>query len=222
MRRKLSLTLLVVLLCLSSRAQETDIYGMMSPNLRQFLSDHREVANAVSNVLSEVSEMFSNRTVQLYYFYSDDKSVARASHYSPDWYRSVIGIKENQQPGDQCICLIFELLNSEGDKRFGETCQEAVSGKIKRADFAREMLRQEYQAVRKIQKLLQDFKLGKSEFAGSDYYKAFIDCPDTFEAFLNYETSVVSERNSFKEYEQEYDTMRKAQQRPNMTIGCKG
>lgn len=213
---KLCLILLVLLLCVSSLAQGTNLYSTMSPQLREFLSEHREVANALSNVLGEVSEMFSNRTVQIYYFYSDDKSVARASHYSPDWYRSVIGIKENQQPSDECLCLIFELLNSESDKQFGEICQKAASGNITRADFAREMLRQEYHAVRKMQKLLQDFKFGQSGFTDSDYYKAFVNCPDTFDAFLNFSSSAVSERNAFKEYQPEYDALRGARQRPNI------
>jgi hypothetical protein len=214
MLKRLSLILLVVLSCISLRAQGTNIYSMMSPKLRQFLAGHPEVSSSLSKVLSDA---FSNRTVFLYYFYTDDKSVARASHYYPNESSVGIAIQENQQPSDQCICLIFEMLNSEGEKRFYELTEEAQTGSISRADFARGMLRQEFQAVKKMQKLLRDFKLSKTEIAESHYYKAFIGCPNTFEAFLNYSTSAVSERDAIKDYEQEYDLLRETQQRPNTT-----
>lgn len=215
MLKKISLILLVLLTGISSRGHETNIYSMMSPKLRQFLADYPDVSGSLSNVLSEA---FSNRTVQLYYFYTDNESVARASHYYQNESSVVIGIQENQRPSDQCICLIFEALNSEGEKRFYELAAEALSGNISRADFARGMMRQEFQAVKKMQKLLQGFKYSKREFGKSDYYEAFIECPDTFEAFLNLVTSAVSVRNELKDYEEEYDALRQTQQRPSAAL----
>jgi hypothetical protein len=106
--------------------------------------------------------------------------VPRASHYFAGKSSVVIGIRENQNPSDQCICLIFEMLNSEDEVRSFELDREARSGKISRVDFARETVRHEFQAVKKTQKLLQSLKSGETDFLNSGYYKGFIDCPDTF------------------------------------------
>jgi hypothetical protein len=127
----------------------------------------------------------------------------------------VIGIRESQAASDQFICLVFEMLNSEGEKRFSELERAAQAGKISRTDFAREMIRQEFQAVKRTQKLLQTLKLGKVEFVGSGYYRGFIECPDSFEVFLKYTSG--GARDEMKEYEQEYDWLRKKQQRSNTT-----
>ncbi|HEV2455985.1 MAG TPA: hypothetical protein VGY98_17100 [Verrucomicrobiae bacterium] len=199
------MVLLVALLCISSRAQGTNIYGMLSPKLRQFVASHPELSSSFSNVLSET---FSNRAVQLYYYYTDDESMPRASHYYVSKSSVVIGIRENQQTSDQYICLVFEMLNSNGEKQFYSLTEKAQSGKISRTDFAKGMLRQEFQAVKKVQKLLRDLEHSKTVFSESEYYKGFMECPDTFEGFLNYTTSAISERNEVKQYEQLYDSMR--------------
>lgn len=210
MLKKFSLVLLVALSCLLSRAQETNIYSAMSPELKQFFADHPGAAISLSNVLSEA---FSNQTVQLYYFYTDDESLPRAVEYSPDEFSVAIGIRENQELSDQCIGLVFEILNSEmnseSEKRFNELTEKALSGKISRTDFAKGMLYPIFQSAKRTQKLLPNFKLSKTEIAKSFYYKPTIECPETFEAFLNKESSTVSY------FERAYDSLRGAQQESN-------
>src|SRR5271165_1445404 len=82
MRNTVIHLLLAVSLSISVHAQmASGVFSMASPKLRQFLTGHREASQMMSNV---VSEAFSNRTVRLHYFYSEDESVARARHYYPD------------------------------------------------------------------------------------------------------------------------------------------
>jgi len=181
----------------------------MSPQLSRFLAAHPGASNSLFDALSEA---FSNRTVQLYYFYTVDESVPRAVHYYLNESSVVIGIREDQEPSDQCFLLIYEILNSEGEKRFNQLMEEAHSGKISRTDFAKEMTRQEFQAAKRIKKLLPDFKLSKTEVAKSNYYQAAVECPETFDAFLNYQMRTV------KYYEREYDSWHETQQRPNNAL----
>jgi hypothetical protein len=215
MRRKLSLILLAALLCLSCRAQGTNIYSMMSPKLRQFLADHHRASKSLSEALTEA---FTNRTVQLFYFYTDDKSAPRAAHYYPTESSVCIDLCENQEPSDQCICLIFEVLNSEGENEFEKLSEKAQSRAISRGDYAKEMLRQEFQAVKRMKALLQHFRFSKSEIEKSDYYNLFVHCPDSFGGFLSYSKKIFPRRDIMAYYEQVYDSMQAKQQRPNTAL----
>ena len=214
MNKKASLILLAVFLCISSPAQVTNIVSIVSPKLRQFLADHSTASKSLSSAFSEA---FPTRTVQIYYFYSDDESVARASHYYPD--KSVVGIliRENQQPCDECLCLIFEVLNSEGEARFEQLADQAKAWTISRADFVKEIMRQEFQAVKKTQALMGNFKLSPKEITDSYYYNLFIKCPSDFEDFLVYKKKGQVHRDQTKEYEQLYNSLRQTPSRPTRT-----
>ena len=69
-----------------------------------------------------------------------------------NWHESVvlITIRENQQPADEFICLIFEALNSEGEKHFQEIIKRAEPGILSRTNFASEILKVEFEAVKKL------------------------------------------------------------------------
>ena len=212
MLKKIATLLLVAFSCLLCRAGGTNVYSMMSPMLSQFLATHSGASESLSNVLSEA---FAGRSVQLFYFYTDDTNVARAYHYYPDESSVGIVIQENQPPSDQCISLIFEMLNSEGEKQYQAFFQEAQAGTISRTNFAIGILRQEFGVVEKMKVLLRQFKLSKTEMAESGYYKKFMACPDTFDGFLSYSQKLWangSDRMTF--YEQQYDHFREEQQRP--------
>lgn len=204
MRKKYTYSFLLVLLCFCARAQDTNILSMVSPKLRQFLVDHPQASMTLSNVISEA---FPTRTVQLYYFYTEDDSIGRAFHYYPA--ESVVGIciRENQKPCDECICLIFEILNSEGEKRFKQLSEQAKDGAVSKTNFVREIMRQEFQAVKKVQSLISDFKLGRKELSESHYYAIYIQCPQDFEAFLAYKVKVSPKRDQIAEYERMYDSL---------------
>ena len=193
-------------LCVSSFAQESNILDTVSPKLRQFVITHPGALQLLTNTLSEA---FNGRTVQLYYFYSEDKVAARAYHYYPS--ESVVGIciRENQEPSDEFACLIFEMLNSEGEKRFQEFYHKAESGDISKTNFAREMLNVEFVAVKSTGNLLHNLKFSKKEISESYYYKRFIECPDSFEDFISYSVKVSSHGDPIKEFETKYDSLRK-------------
>jgi hypothetical protein len=200
--------LFLLFLYTSSWGQERNILDMVSPKLQQFLIGHSAASELLTNVLSEA---FSNRTVQLYYFYSNDKSNPRASHYYPD--ESVVGItiRENQQPSDEFICLIFEAMNSESERSFQELVHKAESGDISRADFARKMLKVEFKAVKRMRGLISNVKLSDKEIADSYYYNRFVECPNKFEDFLTYAKRISpSERDPVKEFEAKYDLLQKS------------
>src|SRR5262249_55874707 len=151
----------------------------------------------------------SNRTIQIYYFYTEDASVPRASHICADEALLRISIRENQQASDECICLMFEILNSEGDDRFKKLSEQAMKGTKSKSYFVKEVMRQEFYAVKKTQALLGHFGLSKSEISESYYYNRFIQSPDDFEEYLSYKKEVSPDRDQEKEYGQLYDSLRK-------------
>ena len=180
---------------------------MASPKLRQFLAKHPEASKSLTNSLYQA---FGHKVVQLYYFYSDNDAVPRASHYYPTESAVGIIIRENQQPSDEFICLLFELLNSGGEKQFKELFRKAESGEISRTNFAQEMLKVEFTAAKTTRDLLRTLKFGKKEIAESYYYNRFIDCPDEFNNFVDYCRRVSSpNRDPIKDFEEKYDGLRK-------------
>jgi hypothetical protein len=205
---KVTLIFLSVLLCFSSWAEKANILEMTSPKLRQFLISHPVASVTLSNISEEA---FSNRSVGLFYFYSDNESIARASHSYLDEGSVSIFIRENQKPCDECICLIFEMINSEGEKRFLQLMEMAKSGTISKQDFVKEMMRKEFEAVRKIQLLIGGFNFSKPEMLESYYYDRLVKCPSKFEDFLAYKKKVSPNRDQVKEYEQTYDYLQKNQ-----------
>jgi hypothetical protein len=205
MRKIIVLIALPILLCLSSLGEDGGVLNMASPKLKQFLANH---SAASQTLVAAISESFSNRTVQLYYFYSNDEARPRALHYYPGDSAVGLAIRENQEPCDEYLCLIFEILNSQGEKRFKDLMEQAKAGTVSRKDFARGIMRQEFQAVQRVRGMLDGLKLSPEEKGASYYFKMFADCPDDFEKFLTYKPKGVT-REPLKEYEQQYDSLRK-------------
>ena len=207
MRNKVFVLLLLLGLSPSSQAEEGRILNTLSPKLRQFLSENPKAYQSLTNSLSEA---FAKRTLQLYYFYSDDESIARASHYYPNEAAVGIFIRENQQALDEFICLVFEAINSISEKGFLELFAKAESGEISKDNFTREIAKLEFKAAKRTRDLLMGIRPSGSEAFRSYYYKRFKDCPDDFEDFLLYSKKVSSpHRDSTKEWEMKYDLLRK-------------
>ncbi|HXI68995.1 MAG TPA: hypothetical protein VNN22_01420 [Verrucomicrobiae bacterium] len=216
MQKKINILFLPLLLCLSSWAQQTNLLNSsysVSPKLSQFIIDHPQASKLLTNILSEA---FSNRTVQLYYYYSDDKSIPSAFHYYPS--ESVVGItiRENQLPSDEFISLVFEVLNSESEKHFQDLYQKAQLGSISRTNFAQEIMKVEFKAAKRTRDLIGSLKLSDKEMAESKQCRRFIECPNEFEDFLSYTEKVnqitnALRRDPIKEYEMQYDSLRKTQ-----------
>jgi hypothetical protein len=199
---------LCILIVSTSHSQPLPIERRESLKLRQFLSEHPAAAKVLTNSIKKV---FSNRTVDLFYFYSDDETEARAFHY----YSSLIGmakviicVRENQLPFDEFSSLLFEILNSRNQARFVKLTADAKAGKVSRDEFARGILRSEFDAVQDTKASVIDLKLDKSTIAGSYFYTRLLNCPSKFDDFLSY-SKKVSKRDVFKEYQEKYDELRK-------------
>ena len=203
MPAKITLIFICALLCISSRGQT------FSPKLHQFLLEHPEASNSLSNAMAEA---LSGRTAQIYYFYTNDESVPN-SHVNYIGEPSVVGIfvRENQQACDEYLCILFEALNSKGEKRFRELFAEAKFGALSKTNFVREMQRQEFQAVKETQKIVAKLKLKPKEIADSRDYKHFLETPSDLAQFLVY-SKKVSQGQYQKEYETLYATIHKKPQ----------
>jgi hypothetical protein len=201
---KFALTLLSMLVCIGGQAQNS-----FSPKLTQFLLSHPATSLVLSNVFAEASSV---RAVELYYFCTRDESGRKAHHnYLGDSSTVGIFVCENQPAGDQCICTLFELLNSKGEKRFRELWDLAKSGGISKGSFVTETLRQEFQAVKATRDLIRKFDLKPKEIAESKSYTQFMQSPDNFEGFLVY-SQKLSQGGDQKGYEELYDRIRKTGQ----------
>ncbi len=208
MQYRLWFVLLYVLAIVPSPAGEVHkMLTMLSPKLRHFLADNVAASNTLTTVASEALQ---GRTLRLYYSYSEDDSTADSSHYYPSDRELGIIIRENQQTADEFICLVFELLNSEGESRFRELLQQARSGSISKQEFTQEVLRREFVAVNRTRDLLRKLKLPKRDLSKCHSYKQFLECPDTFEGFIEYTKKISSPgRDPFREYGDKYDSLRK-------------
>lgn len=203
-RMKLALTLLSALVCINVQGQNS-----FSPKLTQFLISHPAVSLALSNVIAAASSV---RTVQIYYFYTHDESAPKARHhYLGDSSTVGIFVRENQPACDECICILFEVLNSKGEKRFKELFEKANSESISKEYFVREMLRQEFQAVKAARNLIRTFDLNREELAESKRYSQFMQVPEDFEGFLAY-SQKVSQGGDQKAYEELYEKIKKTSQ----------
>ena len=207
--RKLLITFVVCVAAgTPSWAQQSAFESRMSPKLRQFMTDYPA---ALKSLTSSFSEVFSNRTAWVYYFYLDDESEARAYHFYPntlDLPQVVICVRENQQRLDEFITLLFETLNSRGERRFATLFEEARAGSISKGEFAREILRVEFEATKSTRDLLLALKFNRKETSRSHYYRLYVECPSGFEDFLSYPKRVSGKRDAIKEYEAKYDSIR--------------
>jgi hypothetical protein len=211
MRRKLTVLLLCLWAWSPSWAQEGMMRTTVSPKLRQFLADHQDATKILTNAISEI---FSNRTVGVYYFYSYDETKPRAYHYYPNVVSEpqvVICVRENQEPVDEYITLIFEMVNSTGEKRFAKLCDDARAGRVPKKEFAREILKIEFETIQGTRERVMALKIGGKETIESFCYKRYLECPNKFEDFLSAMEKDPGSPNPLKEYEAQYDAMRKMQ-----------
>jgi hypothetical protein len=200
---------LLTLLCAPSWAQSSNVASEVSPKLKKFLSDNPQVAKLFTNTISTVS---SNRTIQIFYFYSDNESEARSFHFYPNttgFPDVMLCVRENQTPLDEFITVFFEIQNSKGENYFQNLEQEAYYGTISRERFAKEILQNEFQATTNVRSTLLSLRLPTNDIVNSDYYQSFKECPTNFEGFLKYSKKASPDRDVVKEYESKYDSLRK-------------
>jgi hypothetical protein len=207
-KRQLALLAFIVL-SLPSWAQQTNFFTL-SPKLKALLASNASARAALNNACAGA---FSGRTVGLYYFYCDTDAAPRAYHFYPNTTGQaavVICVRENQEPWDELITLVFELLNSKSEKQFGDLFERAKAGTVARDEFARATLRVEFEAIKATRDLVRGFGLSRKERQKSYYYNRFLDCPNDFDGFLSYTQKISASRDPIKDYEAQYDALRKS------------
>jgi hypothetical protein len=206
---KLILSLLLFTTSFPATAASGDNFtSMCSPKLRKFVEDHQEMGQVISNAIRDA---FSQRSLQVYYFYSDNETVPPASHYYPDQSTVAVLLLESQDPIDECITLLYEVVNSKGENRFQELCDAAKNNTISRTNFAYEVLNMEFQAAKETQKLLRKVKFSKSEISKSTEYSRFALCPDSYAEFLAYTEKIsLPKRNPIAEMELQFDAIKRS------------
>jgi len=114
-----------------------------------------------------------------------------------------------QEPLDEFICLLFEIINSTNEKHFMELAAKAQAGEISKEDFVRGIDGIEFMAMKRTRDLLRGIKFAKTDTANSYNYKRLSETPDNFDDFLLYRKKVSPHRDARKEYEAKYDFLRK-------------
>lgn len=202
--KSLALGLMLLFFGWHARAED-HLLNSLSPGLRTFLKQHPEDYKILTNAFAEA---FTNQTVRIFYFYSDDPTLPGAEHCCPDDWEVYISIKVNLPPTDEYICLLFEVLNSENDQRFADLGEKARAGRISKHDFATEIMRQEFNATIRLRDLLGKLQFTKREKVASKLYKEFLATPDNFEEFLECVKNEGSKRDWRRDYESKYDHIR--------------
>ena len=83
----------------------------------------------------------------------------------------------------------------------------AKAGTISKVDFATEMLRQEFNSVKKTRDSIGNWGLNQKEMAESYDYNRLIHCPNEFDNFMSYIAKVSPKRHAFEDYETYYDSL---------------
>jgi hypothetical protein len=211
MGRNLVILFSCIFLWCASWAQETNLLRGCSPKLKEFLTDHPTAQKTLNHAFSEA---FSSRTVGLSYFYSEDEHQPKAFHFYPQnagLPQVFICVRENQPPLDEFISVLFEISNSKGESRFQQIFEQARAGTISRTEFARAILKVEFEADKTIRDLLAHLDVAKRERAKSYYYGRYRDLPDDFEEYLSFIKRASPKRDAIGDYELQYDSLRKNQ-----------
>jgi len=204
MKNRILPFVLSLLLCSLSFANESDVHSAFSPKLRNYLTNNPTALKVLTNAFSEA---FAGKTFRLFYFYAEDESQPRAFHTYAEPSAVWISVRENQDVRDELITLLFEVINSKSEEKFRKIAREARMRSVKKSQFAKQVLRIEFDAVKATRDLLRTLDFSEKERADSYYYNRFDQCPDDFEAFLAYSKKVSPKRDALKEYEAKYDSL---------------
>jgi hypothetical protein len=175
------ITLLLALLCISSRAQSSNVFDALSPGLQQFLNEHPAAGEVLSNV---VNGDFANKAVRLVYFHPADQFMGR-SHYQVTNNIVVISIGDSAVAADEFIELYFEVKNSEHAGEVQKLLAKILSGTTTRDIFAHQMLQLEFAACQATRDMLSVLK-DDDAIVQAPLYKNHSECPDSFEEFIPY------------------------------------
>jgi hypothetical protein len=184
----------------SAPAEQMSILEMASPRLRTLLNAQPVLLRELTNSLATT---FAHKRIRLFYFYSN-ASETRSFHMYPDTSTIFIYIPQDLVPLDEYLLLLYESINATHESDFVSVYQKASAGKIGRSDFAREILKVEFETVLQVRKKLRGFAL---DTENSLYYDRFKKCPDNFEDFLLDVKKPSAKGDVFSFYERQYDSL---------------
>jgi len=209
MKKDLFVLLLLLESLVSCPAQGTNLLLTCSPKFRRLVATHPEAFNAFTNACCLAAR---TNSVALVYFYSENDSVARGRSVYPHMAGQpdvMVCVRENQEPWDEFICIVGELLNTVSRSHYEELMARAKAGLISRSDFPREINRVEFErTIRPMRDLLMQMKLTKKEKVRSYFYPRFLSYPDDFDAYLLYQKRTSPHRDLTQQYQEEYDQLR--------------
>jgi hypothetical protein len=207
--KQLTVAFVYAIISCSSWADEGWLFNRLSPDLKKFMVAHPAALTVLSNSFSEA---FSNRTVSVFYFYSTNEAEARAEHIYPGAAGVpdvLICVRENQHPLDQFITLLFETLNSRGERQFKNLTEDAYNGSVSKDVFVNTIRRLEFAETVNTRALLVPLHFSKKEIRQSRYHKLYMECPLDFEGYIAYSERIRGKLDPVKFYENEYDELRK-------------
>ena len=150
----------------------------------------------------------------LFDFYSDDIGVSPAYHFYPiTWIFSevVICVRARQEPWDELVCLAYELFNCRNQNRFEELVDRAKAGTISRGRILlTRFLGWSSKRPLATRSLLRSVSLPANEKA-SHYFDVIYNCPTNFEDSLSYAPTVRHVADKVRNYQLQYDALRKRQ-----------
>jgi hypothetical protein len=183
--------------------------NMFSPKLNQFLLDHPVISQTLSNAIVSAS---AGKRLEIYYFYAVGGSSPKSNHhYIGDLTTVGIFVQENQQPCDECICILFEILNSKREQKFLKLIGQAQAGTIKKEEFTKATMREEFEAVIETQELLLKWPPEEKARASCEDYEYFVNAPKRFEDFLAY-----CKKDSHGNYQRGYEDLYEKIQKSNI------
>jgi len=189
-----------------SYAEEDSLLDMTSTKLHDFIQAHPGTLELATNTFSSALQ---GKTVMLSYFYTKDDSKPRAYHYYPSDSAVGICVRENQPPLDEFISLVFEVLNSRGERQFKEIYLKAEKGEITRETFAQEILKVEFEAMKDMRVFLGKVNVDEKDKDGSYFYNLILKCPADFKDFPSYSVKVSIHGNPVERLEAVYDSLQK-------------
>jgi hypothetical protein len=198
--------LLFILLLVSPAwglAGQLRVMPLLSPKLREFLGAHPLAAKELDQV---ITEDFAHRSVQVYYFYTDDETAARAFHYCPTTNAVVFCVRENQNQVDEFLCILFEMLNTKKDPEFRMLQNMVRLRGISRTNYARDMIKVEFATLQEEKTIINNLHFSNPEIAQSATYRHFMDSPSKFDDFLA-NSKKLANRDVVKQYEDQYDSL---------------
>ncbi|WOO39674.1 hypothetical protein [Rubellicoccus peritrichatus] len=174
---------------------------MLSPVLTEYLAENPKMNAVASKILREG---IGDWPVEVFYFYSNDESRARAFHTVARERKIFIFIRENQSAYDQFLCLLYEALNATSQPKFQKVVAEASKGNISAEAFAESIMQIEHGTTMRVQDILRKLSPSESDKEDSYLHNRIINCPADYEASREYTKRVSPNRDLKKEYIEKY------------------